>query len=85
MVAACARTIVTEREVVRQPIIQQQPVIERVTVVQPPAAPAEQIPPAPSATGYSWIAGHYEPKNRSYPGAASVGGGVGRAKWPTMR
>lgn len=27
----------------------------------------------------------YEPKNSSYPGAESVGGGVGRPIWPTMR
>ena len=27
----------------------------------------------------------YDPKNSSYPGAASVGGGVGRPIWPTMR
>jgi len=27
----------------------------------------------------------FHPKNRSYPGASSVGGGVGRPKWPTMR
>jgi hypothetical protein len=26
-----------------------------------------------------------EPKNSSYPGAASTGGGVGKAVWPTMR
>jgi len=26
-----------------------------------------------------------EPKNRSYPGTESVGGGVGRPIWPTMR
>ena len=25
-----------------------------------------------------------EPKNRSYPGAARAGGGVGRANWPTI-
>ena len=25
-----------------------------------------------------------DPKNRSYPGAARVGGGVGRANWPTI-
>ena len=27
----------------------------------------------------------YDPKNSSYPGAASVGGGVGRPIWATMR
>ena len=51
------------REVVReQPIVQTQPTAverERVVVVQPPAAPAETIPPSPAATGYSWVAGHY--------------------------
>ena len=26
----------------------------------------------------------FDPKNRSYPGAARVGGGVGRANWPTI-
>ena len=25
-----------------------------------------------------------DPKNRSYPGAARAGGGVGRANWPTI-
>ena len=25
-----------------------------------------------------------QPKNRSYPGAARAGGGVGRANWPTI-
>ena len=28
--------------------------------------------------------GSSKPKNRSYPGAARVGGGVGRANWPTI-
>jgi hypothetical protein len=30
-------------------------------------------------------AGTNDPKNGSYPGAASIGGGVGKADWPTMR
>ena len=50
------------REVVReQPIVQQQPTIERerTVVVNPPAAPVETIPPAPSASGYAWVSGHY--------------------------
>jgi hypothetical protein len=37
---------------------------------------------------YSWMKSRtftYHPKNRSYPGAESVGGGVGRPIWPTMR
>src|SRR5689334_15171418 len=65
MLGACA-TRVVERQVVReQPIVQQAPVqtvvtpqpVERVVVM--PAAPQETIPPAPAATGYTWIAGHY--------------------------
>lgn len=30
----------------------------------------------------NWIG---KPKNRSYPGTESVGGGVGRPIWPTIR
>lgn len=59
MLGACASRVV-ERQVVReQPIIQQAPAqpVERVVVM--PAAPQEEIPPAPSATGYTWVAGHY--------------------------
>ena len=61
VLGACSTRTVT-REVVReQPIVQQAPaVVERVTVVQPPPAPVEQVPPAPSASGYSWVPGHYE-------------------------
>lgn len=59
---ACSTRTVT-REIVReQPIVQAAPqptVIERVTVVQPPPAPQEPMPPAPAAVGYSWVAGHY--------------------------
>jgi hypothetical protein len=33
----------------------------------------------------SWLPVLFEPKNSSYPGAASVGGGVGRPICPTMR
>jgi hypothetical protein len=69
--AACSSHRVT-REVVReQPIVQQAAPTERVVVqqaapaervviVQQPAAPVETIPPAPSTTGYSWVAGYYE-------------------------
>jgi hypothetical protein len=60
MLGACAsRTVEVVRE---QPIIQQAPAqpaqpTERVVVVPP--APREEVPPAPSATGYTWIAGQY--------------------------
>ena len=57
--AACTTNRVT-REVVREQPIVQQAAPERVVVVQQPAAPVETIPPAPAATGYSWIAGHHE-------------------------
>src|SRR5205814_3948531 len=61
MLAGCSHTV-TEREVVReQPIVQQRPAttVEHVTVIQPPPAPQEPMPPAPSTTGYSWVPGHY--------------------------
>lgn len=73
--ASVAGCYTRTREVVReQPIVQQQPVAqepriverERVVVVQPPAAPTEQIPPAPAPTGYSWVAGHYEWQNDAW-------------------
>ena len=55
----CA-TRVVERQVVReQPIVQQAPTQTVERVVTMPAAPQEQIPPAPAATGYTWVAGHY--------------------------
>ena len=60
LIGACA-TRTVERQVIReQPIVQQAPAqpAERVVIMQP-AAPQEEIPPAPSATGYTWIAGHY--------------------------
>jgi hypothetical protein len=62
MLAACAHRV-TEREVVReQPIIQQAPAApaEHVTIVQPPPAPRETPTAPPSATGYSWVPGHYQ-------------------------
>ena len=51
------RTVVRE-----QPIVQQQPVVERerVVVMTPPAAQAETVPPAPAASGYTWVPGRYE-------------------------
>jgi hypothetical protein len=61
VLAGCG-TRTVEREVVRErPIVQQQQpaVVERVVVVQQPAAPSEQIPPAPAPSGYSWVAGHH--------------------------
>jgi hypothetical protein len=60
MVAACSHTV-TEREIVRQPVVEQQPAttVEHVTVIQPPAAPQEAMPPAPATTGYTWLPGHY--------------------------
>jgi hypothetical protein len=72
---ACTTHRITRETVREQPIVQQQPVIERertivqqqpvvererVVVVQQPAPPAEAQPPAPAATGYSWVAGYYE-------------------------
>jgi hypothetical protein len=64
MLGACAtrtveRQVVREQPIVQQPIVQQAPAqpVERVVVM--PAAPQEQIPPAPAATGYTWVAGHY--------------------------
>jgi hypothetical protein len=60
MLGACASRTVERQVVHEQPIIQQAPAqpAERV-VVMPPPAPREEIPPAPSATGYTWIAGQY--------------------------
>jgi hypothetical protein len=61
MLGACTSRVV-ERQVVReQPIVQQAPAqpAERVVIIPPPAAPQEEIPPAPSATGYAWVSGHY--------------------------
>ncbi|TMH10276.1 MAG: hypothetical protein E6H58_20970 [Betaproteobacteria bacterium] len=67
MVAACSHTV-TEREVVRQPVVQVQPqrTVENVTIIQPPPAPQEQMPPAPAATGYSWVPGHYAWRNGAW-------------------
>ena len=58
---ACASRVTTHEVVREQPIVQQsQPqVVERVTVVSPPPAPAEEMTPAPSSVGYSWVPGHY--------------------------
>jgi hypothetical protein len=62
VMAGCSHT--TEREIVReQPVVQQaapSTTVEHVTVLQPPPAPTEQMPPAPSASGYAWLPGHYE-------------------------
>jgi hypothetical protein len=61
LLCACG-TRVVERQVIReQPIIQQAPAqpAERIVVVQPPPAPQEDMTPAPSANGYTWVAGHY--------------------------
>src|SRR5207237_1101342 len=41
-------------------------VVGRVTVVQPPPAPSEQMPPAPAAVGYSWVPGHYVWRDSSW-------------------
>jgi len=75
--AACSTRTVT-REVVReQPIVQQvAPERERVVVVQQPAVPTETVPPAPAATGYSWVAGYYEWRDNTWvwrPGQWVVG------------
>ena len=66
LATGCTRHV-TEREYVTVPTPVQQPapppqptVVDRVTVVQPPAPPHEEMPPAPAATGYSWVPGHYE-------------------------
>jgi len=59
------------REVIReQPIVHTAPVVQTapvagVTVVAPPAAPTEVIPPSPGS-GYTWIAGHYEFQNGAW-------------------
>ena len=62
LLGACAHRV-TEHEVVReQPIVQQAPASpqpERVVVMQPPPAPQESMPPAPAASGYTWLPGHY--------------------------
>jgi WXXGXW repeat (2 copies) len=57
--AACGSRTVIRETVREQPVVQQAPVVERVTVVQPPPAPQEVQPPAPSVSGYSWVPGHY--------------------------
>jgi hypothetical protein len=61
MLGACASRVVERQVVHEQPIVQQAPAqpAERVVIMPPPATPQEQIPPAPSATGYAWVAGHY--------------------------
>lgn len=71
--AGCTRVYVPNREVVHQPVPQpviqaapQPTTVERVTIVQQPAPPVEQIPPAPAPIGYSWVAGHYEWKNGAW-------------------
>lgn len=56
MLAACSTRVT--REVVREQPIVQPTTVERVTIVQPPPAPQEQVPPAPSV-GYSWVPGHH--------------------------
>ncbi|HMC14981.1 MAG TPA: hypothetical protein VKI18_05075 [Albitalea sp.] len=68
MLGACASRVTTHEVVREQPIVQQaQPsVVERVTVVQPPPAPSEQMPPAPAAVGYSWVPGHYVWRDSSW-------------------
>ena len=61
MLAACGHRV-TEREIVReQPIVQQQqqPTTERIVIVQQPPAMQEPAPPAPAATGYTWVPGRY--------------------------
>jgi len=61
VLGACGHRV-TEREVIReQPIVQQAPAqpAERVVIMQPPPAPQEEVAPAPSSTGYTWVAGHY--------------------------
>ena len=54
--------VIERQTVVQQPVAQEPRVVERerVVLVQQPAAPVEQVPPAPAPTGYSWVAGHYE-------------------------
>jgi len=65
LLAACSHTV-TEREVVREPVVQQVRPVEHVTIVQPPPAPQEQMPPAPSASGYTWVPGHYAWRNGAW-------------------
>lgn len=58
LLGACGHRV-TEREVVReQPIVQAQ-APQGITIVQPPATPQEPTTPAPAASGYSWVPGHY--------------------------
>ena len=66
VLAACSTRVT--REVVReQPIVQPQAtVVDRVTVVQPPPAPQETMPPAPAPSGYSWVPGHHVWRNGSW-------------------
>ena len=63
--AACTTRTVT-REVVREQPIVQQAAPERVVIVQQPAVPAETVPPAPSASGYSWVPGYYEWRDNTW-------------------
>ena len=63
LLGACG-TRVTEREIIReQPIVREVPAPApepaRVVIVQPPPVPVEEALPAPSATGYAWVRGHY--------------------------
>jgi hypothetical protein len=56
--AACgSRTVIVREQA--PAAVQPAPIVERVTVIQPPPAPQETQPPAPAATGYSWVPGHY--------------------------
>lgn len=63
LLGACGHRVYSEREVIReQPIVQAVAApapIEHITIVQPPAAPQETMPSAPSANGYTWVPGRY--------------------------
>jgi hypothetical protein len=58
LLGGCASRV-TERTIVQEQPAAQPSVADRVTILQPPPAPQETMPVAPSTVGYSWVPGHY--------------------------
>ena len=60
LLGACAQRI-TERETVReQPVLREAPPMSASVIVQPSAAPREEIvAAAPASSGYTWVPGRY--------------------------
>ena len=66
MLGACATRVVERQVVHEQPIVQQAPVQQTERVVVMPAAPHEEITPAPAPSGYTWVSGHYVWRNNGW-------------------